>query len=422
MKKADEQLLTLQTEAPALARCLSPLGRHIVFPQGIPFQARQAANVPLKATIGQVTDGEGAPLPLASMARDLGELDARRSLLYSPQPGHPDIRALWLKRQRDLAGNPDVETSTPFMTHGLTHGISLLADLFCDPYTTVVLPSPHWENYDLLFTLRARARVETFTFFAPDGSFNLDGLTDVLAAVEGKALLVLNFPANPTGWSPTPQQADAIVARVAAHAGPLMVVCDDAYQGVVHEPDLLDHSIFWRLASHLDPERASVVKVDGATKEMLFFAARIGFLTFAVPPGAEEVLTDKLNALVRGSIGSPPGPSQELLRRALQRDATRQEFGDVLSTITGRYQTLKRALANTSDALRPLPFNSAYFALIGLREGLDADTLRRRLIAERGVGTIAVPEMNALRVAYCSTTPDALEHIIQAIDELAQEG
>ena len=420
MNEAERLNSVLASHAPALARCLSPIGRSVAFPKGIPFQAAAARGTRLNGTIGQVTDGAGQPMPLPSLLAQIGDLDAKTCFLYSPQPGHPNIRKLWRARQLGLAGKQDGPISTPIATHGLTHGLSLLADLFIDEDTTVVLPSPAWENYRLLFTMRQRSKLVTYPFFA-DGAFNLNGLSDALDQVTGKAVVLLNFPSNPTGYSPTPEEGARIAQRVADHAGPAVAIVDDAYQGVVHTPDRLDHSLYWELVDRADPERLLVAKVDGATKELMFFPSRIGFLSANLgSEEAEAAWTSKVNCLVRGSVGGPPGPSQAIMLAALQNpERTDAEFDVRRKQLTSRWQALCTALDGVSNPrLRRYPSNSAYFSLVGLAEGIDPHAVRERLIAERSVGLIAIPSENALRVAYCSTTESALTEIVGHIDEV----
>jgi aspartate/methionine/tyrosine aminotransferase len=421
MSEAERLNQVLASRAPAVARCLSPLGRAVAFPKGIPFQAAQAKATRLNGTIGQVTDGAGNPIPLPVIAETIPGLDRKLAFLYSPQEGHPEVRRLWLQRQLSLAGRTSAPVSQPFAAHGLVHAISLVADLFVDADTTIVLPEPTWENYELVFGMRTGARVVTYPFFDAHGAFDLDALGRALDGVQGKAVVLLNFPSNPTGWSPTPAEADRIVERVAAHPGPAVVLVDDAYQGVVHEPGLLDHSIFWKLLDKADPERTLPVKIDGATKELMLFPSRIGFLTAGVGDAeAEAALLSKLNCVVRGTAGSPPGPSQAMMLAALRDpERTQREFAAMLAQITARYRALKAALAEVSDPrIRPWPSNSAYFAMIGLAEGLDLEAVRTRLIAEKSVGLIAVPSANALRLAYCSTRPEDVEAIVRALAEV----
>lgn len=419
MSDAENINRTLAQHAPALFRCLSPLGLRSVFPHGIPAQASEAAGARLNATIGQVTDGAGAPLPLPVLEAFVPGFDRKQSFLYGPQPGLPEVRSLWRQRQLRLAGRERGLFSSPFLTHGLTHGIALVADMLVDEQTTVILPDPSWENYELLFTLRAPAKVVTYPFYR-DGRFNLEGLADCLERSTGKVVVVLNFPANPTGYSPTVAEAERIADCLAAHRGPAVFLVDDAYQGVVHQPGLLDHSIYWQLADRVDAERAVVLKVDGATKELLFFPSRIGFLSASLNEPAAAAWENKLNCVVRGTVGSPAGPTQTMLLQALRDpERTAREFAAVTAEITARYRTLVAALDGLNNPrLRSFPHNSAYFALVGVDPSIPVEQVRTRLVRERSVGTIAIPSVNALRIAYCSTRAEDLPEIVRHIDEV----
>lgn len=401
----------LERDLPAAARCLSPLGRRAVFPRGIPYQASAASKTDINATIGQLTDGRGAPMPLPAMAGVLDALPARDAFLYAPVEGPAALRKAWLDRQKRLAGF-DAAVASPVVAHGLTHALSIVAELFADEDTDVVLPAPCWENYDLLFTLHAGARFLTYPFFEGD-RFNVDGLAAALERVRKKAIIVLNFPGNPTGYMPTPEEARQIVDVLTSWRGPGVVVLDDAYQGWVYEDDLQPRSLFWELVERADPERLLPIKVDGATKELLFFSSRVGFLTTPATGDAEAAMLSKIKFVIRGTVGCASGPAMALVSRTLADPDLDTVFEARRQTLAGRYRALKAALADLStDALVPYPFNSAFFALLQVRPGLDAETLRRRLVDEQSVGTIAFPEQNALRIAYCSIDEGTLPELV----------
>jgi len=422
MCEAERLNQILKEHAPAAARCLSDTGLRAAFPSGIPFQAAAAKKTSFNATIGQVTDGDGGPMPIPSLSNQVPGLDPRTCFLYSPVVGHTDLLDAWRDRQRGLAGLPHAACSRPIATHGLTHGLSLVADLFVGEITTVVLPDPHWENYNLIFTMRGQAQVVNYPFFR-EGRFNVEGLAEALGRVEGRpSVVLLNFPSNPTGYSPTVDEARQIVDAVVAHPGPSIVVVDDAYQGVVFESNRLAHSIFWDLAARADPSRILPVKIDGATKELLFFPSRLGFLSTSLTGEAEAALLSKLKCVVRGTVGSPPGPSAAMVHSALRRGELQVEFNATMEVLKTRYLALRRALQSNAGVLRPLPFNSAYFALVGLPDHIRAEDARLRLIEEHSVGLIAVPSINALRVAFCSTKAEDLPLIVDRIHRVASSG
>lgn len=414
MRESDRLNAILDRDAPALARCLSPLGRKAAFPKGIPYQAAQAKGTEINATIGQLTDGAGQPMPLPQLERHLAGLDPKEAFLYAPVSGPEALRDLWGARERRLGGVPaGLRSTRPLVTHGLTHGLSLVADLFADADTDVIVPAPAWENYNLLFRLHHDARVVPFPFFR-DGRFNVEGLADALANVRKKAVVILNLPGNPSGYAPREDEVPGIVAALAAAPKPTVVVVDDAYQGWVYERGHLATSLFWKLADALDPEKATAVKIDGATKELAFFASRVGFLTFPhTTDEAEAALESKLKCITRGTVGSASGPAMAVVTAALREPDLESAFEARRQELARRYDALKQGLATLDDErVRPLPFNAAYFALLELSGGLDAEQVRQDLLARESVGTIAFPEANSLRIAYCSLDADQLPELV----------
>lgn len=415
MTRAEHLNQILHQHAPAAARCLSEIGRRAVFPHGIPAQAQEARSAELRATMGQVTDGEGAPLPLGSIADGVRDLDPKMTFLYSPQSGHQALREAWSARQRARAGTFEAPVSLPMVTHGLTQGVSLVAHLFGDATTDVVLPDPHWENYDLLFTFHARCRLRTYPAFS-NGRWNSQGLADSLAQCPGKAIVVLNFPQNPSGYSLLADEAEDVINAIVSHPGPLVVLVDDAYLGMTYEDELHPRSLFWDLVDRADPERHFIIKTDGATKELLFFPGRVGFVTYGAPEEAQVALESKLKCVCRATVGAPPGPSQALALRALQSAVLETELAERIALLEHRYHALKQALdAVDSPLMKPFPFNSGCFAMVGIDPRIPVEELRRSLIYTAGVGTIAVPTVNALRIAYCSTKAEALPELVSRI-------
>lgn len=414
MSDAERLNDVLRRDHPGVFRCLSPLGLRAAFPRGIPFQAAEAAGAPIDATIGQLTDGDGHPLPLPALEQSVAGLDPAETFLYAPVDGPRPLRERWLAHQR-AAGASDAQVSLPVVTHGLTHSLSLAATLFADPDTDVIVPTPAWENYDLLFQFHAGARVVRYALHER-GRFTTSGLERALAGLGGrKALVVLNFPSNPSGWWPGVHEAREVVDLLVAAPGPLAVAIDDAYQGWVYEPGLHARSLFWDLAERADRDRLVALKCDAATKELVFFSSRIGFLTATVSGAAADALASKLKCAIRGTVGPASGPALAMTLAALRDPGTPAAFEARRALMADRYRTLKDALGRLDGRASPAPFNSAFFVLVELTGGLRAEDLRRRLLADHGVGTVAFPEENALRLAYCSIHRDRLGPLVDAL-------
>ncbi|HEY2738374.1 MAG TPA: aminotransferase class I/II-fold pyridoxal phosphate-dependent enzyme [Thermoanaerobaculia bacterium] len=418
---------SLEDGAPALFRALSPLGRRAYFPPDIPAQGAQARGKALNGTIGQITDGRGTAVPLPELAAALSGLsaeDRNQALLYSPIEGMPEVRRLWQdwqRRHRPAGQSDSGPSSLPLVTAGLTHSLAILADLFGGEGKALAIPKPFWGNYRQTFAVRTGAVVRTAPAYV-DGRYNVHAFAEALDGLpDGEpAVALLNLPSNPGGYSLTAGEREQMIAslRGIAERRPLVVICDDAYAGLVFEPEIPRTSLFWDLIG-VHPNLVPV-KVDGATKEFSFFGGRIGFITFAAEPASPvaQALESKMKMLVRSVIGSPSASSQVVLLQALRREGIEAEVEKVRALLDGRYHALKAALAATDpQRLTVLPFNSGCFALVELPEslGLTSEQVRRHLLDHHDTGLISI-EPRYLRIAHCSVDAAALPELVRRLE------
>jgi aspartate/methionine/tyrosine aminotransferase len=328
-----------------------------------------------------------------------------------------------LKKNPGLAGR---SFGQPVVTAALTHALSMAGYLFCDPGDSVILPDLYWENYDLIFRNAYGARLATFPTYS-DGAFNVGGLQQALAGPVGKRIVLLNFPNNPSGYTPTSDEAHAIISALTAEAergSHVVVIIDDAYFGLVFEDGVLRESIFVGLAD-AHPNLLAV-KVDGATKEDYVWGFRVGFLTLGVKDGTPalyEALEAKTAGAIRGNISNSSTPAQASLVRAWLSQEYEAEKVEKYRLLEARYRTVRevlRAHPEFENEFVALPFNSGYFMCVRpLR--VDAETLRKKLLADHSVGTINFN--GVLRIAFSATPtvkiPVLFERLYRAARELA---
>ncbi len=407
---ADRLNTRLEAAHPAAAALLSGLGRRAFYPRGVPAQAAEAAGCRFNATIGQLTDGHGGALPLPAMARVLGPLS--RGVLYGRQGGELALRAAW--RARICAEGAPEAVGQPLVTVGITHGLALAADLFADAGTPVLAPAPGWGNYRHIFGMRRGAAVEGVPVLA-GGALAVDALAARLACLDRPAVLILNFPSNPLGYVPSPDEAARLVAAVAQTPVPLAVLLDDAYAHMVWDESRQATSLFGAFVRHGGP-RVLPVKLDGATKELFFFGGRVGFFTVGVGGEAAEVLEDKAMGLLRATVSSCPHPSQLAALAALEEPSGPAEVEALRSLIRARGEALRAALR--AHGLQPLPFHGGFFCLLPVPG--DAEALRRRLLG-RGVGVVSHPEAGAIRLAYASLDAADAAPMVALIAEVLRE-
>ncbi|MBB6675647.1 aminotransferase class I/II-fold pyridoxal phosphate-dependent enzyme [Cohnella nanjingensis] len=410
-------------EQPRFAEMLSKLGQAIYFPKvGILSQsaeAKQKANV-YNATIGIATEN-GQPMHLKVIQDKLSAFAPKDIYEYAPPAGKPELRSVW--REKMLKENPSLANKTfsqPVATNALTHGLSIVADLFADAGDAVVIPDKNWENYELTFGVRRGAEIVEYPLYDGDNRFNAAGLRDALLAQKdkGKAIVLLNFPNNPTGYTPGVEEGQAIIAAIkdAADAGiNVVAVTDDAYFALFFE-DSLQESLFGGLCGlH---ERVLPIKVDGATKEEYVWGFRVGFITYG---GASEAclaaLEQKTIGIIRATISSGPHPSQTFVLDALKSPDFESQKAEKYAIMKGRANKVKQLLdsGKYGDDWSYYPFNSGYFMCLKLT-GVDADAVRLRLLDAYGVGTIALGSTD-LRVAFSCIEEPLLEDLFDRIHQ-----
>ncbi|GAB7056775.1 MULTISPECIES: aminotransferase class I/II-fold pyridoxal phosphate-dependent enzyme [Paenibacillus] len=400
---------------------LSDLGKQIYFPKvGILSQSAEAKAKAKKfnATIGTALE-KGQPMHLKVIQDTLSAYNPKDIYEYAPPAGKPELRAAW--RSKMLEENPSLQGKSlgnPIATNALTHGLSIVADLFAGPGDAVVIPDKNWENYELTFGIRRGAELVYYPLYNSERKFNADGLRDALLAQKdkGKAIVLLNFPNNPTGYTPGPEEGRTIVAAIkdAAEAGiNVVAVTDDAYFGLFFE-DSLHQSLAGDLAD-LHP-RVLSIKIDGATKEEYVWGFRVGFITYAGQSDAMlAALEQKTMGIIRATISSGPHPSQTFVLRALQSpdfDAQKREKFEIMKGRANRTKALLDS-GKFDDAWEYYPFNSGYFMCLKLKT-VDAETLRVHLLEQYGIGTIALGETD-LRVAFSCIEEENIEELFETI-------
>lgn len=405
---------------PNVLEMLSDLGRNLFMPKGILTQSAEAKDKAYKfnATIGTATE-KGGPMYLDCVYEGLEKFAPKDLFPYAPATGKPELRKKWL--DKNVVENPSMkgkQTSLPIVTNALTHGLSIVADMFVDKDDYVVMPGMFWGNYRLTFATRRGGEIVTFNTFTEDGGFDVDALLSKVRECgkqKGKAVLILNFPNNPAGYMPTVDEgmkmAEGLV-KIANEGTKLVVVTDDAYFGLFYE-DSMKESLFGHLVSKSDNLLA--IKLDGATKEEYVWGFRVGFITFGATnsnnqSGMLGALEKKVAGLIRGTISNCPHPSQTFVLKALEHKnfyADKQKKFDIMKA---RGLKVKEVLnkSNYSDQFTYYPFNSGYFMCLKLKN-VDAETLRVHLLDKYGVGTISVNKTD-LRIAFsCIEVGDVQE-------------
>ncbi|MCP3944452.1 MAG: aminotransferase class I/II-fold pyridoxal phosphate-dependent enzyme [Desulfobacteraceae bacterium] len=403
---------TIKGSNPHIYEMLSDMGKALFFPKGILSQSAEAKVKAdkINATIGIAKEGDSV-LSLSSITRYIKDIEPDDYLPYASSFGVPALREKWKTNLYEK--NPSLDNlgvSLPVVTSGITHGVSLVSDMWVNKGDVIVLPDMMWGNYNMTFCVRNSARIVHYKSYDENlTKFNIDSFESVIrhqAEENKKIITVLNFPHNPSGYTLSKSEARrvaAILIDVARKGTNVVAVCDDAYFGLFFEEETSKESLFAKIAGK--DKRLLAVKLDGATKEDYVWGFRIGFVTYAI--GGDKDIIPALGALeqktagcIRGNISNCSHLGQTILLKSMcddNYDLLKQEKFNLLKH---RALEIKRVLKDPKydDAFDVYPFNSGYFMCVRLKE-VNAEQLRLHLLGNYGVGLISIGEKN-IRVAF----------------------
>jgi len=325
------------------------------------------------------------------------------------------------KKNPSLEGK---EISVPVVTNALTHGLSMTGYMFINSEDKVILPDLFWGNYKLILINAYGAVFDTFETFKDKG-FNIDGLKEKLSGDIGKKIILLNFPNNPTGYTPTEKEAEKIkdaIKEAAEKGNNILVIVDDAYFGLVYKKGIYTQSLFSELADlH---ENVLAVKLDGATKEDYVWGLRVGFITYGIKSGNKDLyqaLENKVAGAVRGSISNDSHLSQSLVYHAFSEPKYWSEKKKKYNLLRRRFKEVDRVLKEHKEyeeEFTTLPHNSGYFMCIKLKNK-DGEKIRQILLNKYNTGVIAIG--NILRIAFSSIRKEAITEIFENIHKACKE-
>ncbi len=405
---------------------LSEVGKNLFFPKGILTQSAEAKERAHKynATIGMAME-KGDTMHLPSVMAMIDGLKPSEALTYAPSFGIMPLRSAWkdemLKKNPSLAGK---SISLPVVTNAITHGMSVIGDMWVDRGDTIILPDKMWGNYNMIFAVRRGAKIVNFPLFDAEGNFHTDAFQKCVTAEakkRDKIIIILNFPNNPTGYTITPQEGDKIAEILTdlAHRGTnVLALTDDAYFGLFYGEEVHKESVFSKLLDR-DP-RLMAIKLDGATKENYVWGLRIGFITYGAYLDGDyaatyDALERKTAGAVRGSISNASHLGQSIILKSLQTGSYSEEKEEKFQIMKARALEVKRVLTQSKyDAAWDVyPFNSGYFMCLKIK-GVDAETLRVHLLDKYGVGLISLGKTD-LRVAFSCVEKEDIQELFDII-------
>lgn len=150
---------------------------------------------------------------------------------YTPNPGTPELRRAVADRYREDYGL-EFESSNVIITNGGKHALLNLMLALVGPGDEVVIPTPYWGTFSEQVRLAGGEPV--FVATSEDDGFRMTADVIAPAITARTRILLLNFPANPTGAVIGDQEIRALGNLI--EDSEVFFLWDDTYARLMFEP------------------------------------------------------------------------------------------------------------------------------------------------------------------------------------------
>ena len=326
---------------------------------------------------------------------------------YSHNLGLPELRQALADYTSRLHAPAAIGPERIAVTSGGVNALMLAMQMLIDAGDEVLAVTPVWPNLTAQpLILGARLRCLALKPQA-DGAWTLD-LPELLAAITPTTrLLVINSPNNPTGWTLSKAEQQAIVARCRETG--TWILADEVYERLYYRGDTTNGAA----PSFLDvsgPDDRLVV-VQSFSKAFLMTGWRLGYLIMPA------TMTQPLGKLIEFNTSCAPVFVQRAAAVALaQTDTITPRIVAHLRQCRDTLVPLLQALPGVTTSAAP----GGMYAFLRVNGFDDSLQLAKRLVLEAGVGLAPgaafAPEAEGwLRWCFASKDLTRLEQGVQRL-------
>lgn len=292
---------------------------------------------------------------------------------YTWQRGIPDLREAIARYTGRLLGRP-FDPERFYVTVGGMHALQIAMRLVSGSGDEVIVPTPAWPNFEGAVGIGGARPVSVPMTPGPDG-WTLDLGRLEAAITPATRAMVVNSPANPTGWTASRDDLVRILDIARRHG--LWIVADEIYQRFVHEPRLAHDGV--RTASFHDvmEEDDRILFVQTFSKNWAMTGWRIGWLE--APPE----LGPTIENLVQHSTSGVPAFLQRAAAVALDDGEALVE--EHVGLARRNRDVVVNGLRATNVVALPAP-PGAFYAFFGVDGIRDTRRLALDLIDRANVG------------------------------------
>ena len=300
----------------------------------------------------------------------------RGETFYAQNLGLPELRdaiAAYAQSLR-VQGAVKIGADRVAVTSGGVNALMLAVQALVDSGDKVVVITPVWPNLTAQPAILG-AVVKCVSLKPVAGAWQLD-MAELLAAVTSTTkLLILNAPNNPTGWTLSRAEQEAILAHCRATG--TWILADEVYERLYFEPTTNGCA-----PSFLDISEPAdrLVVVNSFSKSFLMTGWRLGWL---VMPSA---MAAQMGKLIEFNTSSAPVFIQRAGLVAIERTL------EVTPRVVAHLKTCRDTLIPLLQAMSGVQVAPAkggmyaFFRLTDQRRFHDSLAVAERLVVEAGLG------------------------------------
>lgn len=323
---------------------------------------------------------------------------------YAHNLGLPELREAIAGYASKLHG--PVGADRIAVTSGGVNALMLACQAVVDAGDEVVAVTPVWPNLPAQARIMG-AKLKPVPLQPRGGAWSLD-LPKLLDAITpATRLLIVNAPNNPTGWTLSREEQEAILAHCRKTG--TWILADEVYERLYYEPTANGCA-----PSFLDVARADdrLIVAHSFSKSFLMTGWRLGWLV--MPPA----MTHHMGKLIEFNTSCASVFTQRAAVEAMRR--TDEVTPRVVAHLKACRDTLVPLLQGV-PGVELSPAKGGMYAFFKLDGFDDSLALAKRLVAEAGLGLAPgnafAPEAQGwLRWCFASKDPARLR---QGVDRLA---
>ncbi|MDR6524233.1 aspartate/methionine/tyrosine aminotransferase [Variovorax paradoxus] len=334
----------------------------------------------------------------------------RGETFYAHNLGLPELREAIARYASGL--HPKVDASRIAVTSGGVSALMLAVQALVDAGDEVVAVTPVWPNLTAQPAIMG-AHVRTLPLVPVNGQWTLD-LQALREAVTSKTkLLIVNAPNNPTGWTMSRDEQQAVLDHCRQTG--TWILADEVYERLYFEPTPNACA-----PSFLDISKADdrLVVTHSFSKSFLMTGWRLGWLV--LPPS----MVDGIGKLIEFNTSCASVFTQRAAIAAIEHTA------EITPRVVAHLKQCRDTLVPLLAALpgvQVAPAKGGMYAFFRLEGFGDSLEVAKRLVAEAGLGLAPgnafAPEAQGwLRWCFASKDPQRLVKGVERLrDWLARQ-